>query len=97
MFNAATEGMDGTEGGVTRHAMSKGLTMHAVLLVRVGKGYIGPLLHIMQRAVTGRDVLDEGTTEGGVSEPEGLATAMVGSRGEGVLSRLLGKGKRRQR
>ena len=87
VLDTMTEGMDGTEGVVTGHSMSKGLTMCAVLLVSVGKEDVGPLLHIIQRAVTGRDTLDEGTTEGGVGELEGLAAAMVGSRGEGVLSR----------
>ena len=42
----------------------------------------------MQRAVTGGDALDEGTTEGSVSKPERLAVAAVGSKGEGILSRL---------
>ena len=87
MFNSVAESMDGIEGGATGHAMSKGLTTHAVLLVGIGKGYICPLLHIMQCAVTGGDVLDEGTTEGGVGEPERLAAAVVSSRGEGILSR----------
>ena len=87
VFDTVMESMDGAEGGVTRHAVSKGLTACAVLLVGVGKGDVGPLLHIIQRAVTGRDVLDKGTAEGGVGKLEGLATAMVGSRGEGILSR----------
>ena len=86
VLDTMTEGMDGTEGVVTGHSMSKGLTMCAVLLVSVGKEDVGPLLHIIQRAVTGRDTLDEGTTEGGVGKVEGLAAAMVGSRGEGVLT-----------
>ena len=55
--------------------------MSAVLLVSVGKGDIGPLLHIMQRAVTGGDALGKGTAEGGVGQLEGLAAAMVGGRG----------------
>ena len=87
VFNSVAEGVDGTEGGVTGCAMSKGLTMCAVLLVGVGKGYICPLLHVMQRAGIGRDVLDKGTAKGSVSEPEKLATATVSSRGEGILSR----------
>ena len=66
--------------------MSKGFAMSAVLLVGVGKGDVGPLLHVMQGAVTGRDALDESTAEGGVDEPEGLAMATVSSRGEGILS-----------
>ena len=86
VFNSAAEGVDGTEVNVTGHAMSKGFTTSAVLLIGVGEGDIGPLLHVMQRAVTGRDALDKGTVESCVGEPEGLATAAIGSRGEGILT-----------
>ena len=86
MFNAAAEGAYGTKVGVTRHAVSKGFTTGAVLLISVGEGCVGPLLHFMQRAVTGRDVLDKGTAEGCVSEAEGLTAASVSSRGEGNLA-----------
>ena len=33
MFNSVAEGVDGTEGGVTGHAVSKGLTTHVFWLV----------------------------------------------------------------
>ena len=66
--------------------MSKSFSMGAVLLISVGEGCIGPLLHIMQRAVTGGDALDKGTAESGVSKAEGLTVAMIGSRREGVLT-----------
>ena len=82
-------------GGVTRHTVSKGLTAHAVLLVSVDKRDVGPLLHVIQRAVTGRDALDQCATEGCVCKLEGLAVAMVSSRGESILSRVAGRGRRR--
>ena len=88
MFNSVAEGMDGTKVKVTRHAVSKGFTMSAVLLISVGEGCVGPLLHIMQRAVTGRDALDKGTAEGCVGKAEGLAAALTGSRGEGVFTQV---------
>ena len=86
MINSAAEGVDRTEVDVTGHTMLKGFTMSAVLLIGVGEGCVGPLLHIMQRAVTGGDALDKGTAKGCVSELEGLATAVVSSRGEGILA-----------
>ena len=73
VFNSAAEGVDRTEVDVTGHAMLKGFTMSAVLLIGVGEGYVGPLLHIMQRAVTGGDALDKGTTKGCFSEAAGRA------------------------
>ena len=88
MFNSAVEGMDGTKVNVTRYTVSKGFTMGAFLLISVGEGCVGPLLHVMQRAVTGGDVLDEGTAKGCVSELEGLAAASIGSRGEGIFAQL---------
>ena len=86
MFNSVAEGVDGTKVNVTRHAVSKGFTTGAALLIGVGKGCVGPLLHIMQRAVTGGDALDKGTAKGCVGELEGLAVAMIGSRGEGIFA-----------
>ena len=89
VFNLPAEGKYGTGVDVTGYAMSKGFTTSAVLLISVGEGDVGPLLqHIMQRAVTGRDALDKGTAESCVGEPEGLAMAMIGSRGEGILAQL---------
>ena len=66
--------------------MSKGFPTGTVLLISVGKEHVGPLLHVMQGAVVGRNALDKGTTEGGVSKVERLAAAMVSSRREGVLA-----------
>ena len=66
--------------------MSESFTTGAVLLISVGEGCIGPCLHVMQSTVTGRDALDKGTTEGSVSEVEGLAAAAIGSRGEGIFA-----------
>ena len=86
VFDPVSDSMDGTEGGVTTHTMSKGLTTHGVLLVSVlGKGDVGLLLHIMPRAITDGDALDEGTTKSGVSKVKGLAVAMVSGWGEGIL------------
>ena len=80
------EGANGTEVDITGHAVSECFTMSAVLLIGVGEGDVGPLLHVMQRAVTGGDALDKSAAEGCVGEPEGLATATVSSRGEGILT-----------
>ena len=85
VFNLMSDSMDGTEGGATGHAVSKGLTMCGVLLVSVGGGDIAPLLHIMPRAITGQDALDEGAMEGGVGEVKGLAVAAVSGGGKGIL------------
>ena len=49
-------------------------------------GCVGPLLHVMQGAVVGRNALDKGTTEGSVSQVERLAAATVSSGREGVLA-----------
>ena len=87
VFDAATYSLDGAEDGIPRGAMAQGFPASAVLLVSVGKGHIGPLLHIMQRAVAGGDALDESTTEGGISQMEGLASAALGGWREGVLAR----------
>ena len=61
--------------------------MGTVLLISVGKGCVGPMLHVMQGAVIGINVLDKGTAECSVSKVERLAAAMVGSGREGVLTR----------
>ena len=66
--------------------MSKSFPTGTVLLISVGKGCVGPLLHIMQGAVVGRNALDKGTAEGSVSKAKRLAAAAVGSRREGVLT-----------
>ena len=60
--------------------------MGTVLLISVGKGRVGPVLHIMQGAVVGRNVLDKGAAECSVSKVEGLAVAAVGSGREGILA-----------
>ena len=53
-------------------------------------------MHIIPRAVTGRDALGEQATEAGVIEMEGFAMAMVGGGGEiifpGVTEEIEGKG-----
>ena len=46
----------------------------------IGKGNVGPLLHIIPRAVTGRDALGEWAAEGGVIEMERFAAATVSGR-----------------
>ena len=65
--------------------MAERFSTSGVLLIGVGEGHIGPLLHVMQRTVTGGDTLDERAAESGIHEAKGLATAMVSSRGKGVL------------
>ena len=82
-----TEGLDGAEGHVAGHAMAKGFTMHTVLLVSVGEGDVGPSLHIMHRAVTGGDALDESAAECCVGKLERLTAAAVSGGGEGIFSR----------
>ena len=67
VFNMTAEGTDGAQVDVPGHTMSKGFPTGTVLLVSVGEGCVGPLLHVMQRAGKGRDVLDKGTAESGVS------------------------------
>ena len=67
VFNVMAEGTDGAHVEVPRCAMPKGFPTGTVLLVSVGQGCVGLLLHVMQRAVDGRDVLDKGTAEASVS------------------------------
>ena len=57
--------------------MSKGLPVCAVLLIGVGKGDIGPLLHVIPRTCTGGDALDGCMAECCVGEMERLAAAMI--------------------
>ena len=67
VFDTMVEGMDRAQVAVPGCAVTKGFPTGTVLLAGVGEGCIGPLLHIMQRAGNGRDVLDKGTAEGSVS------------------------------
>ena len=67
MFDAMMEGTDGAQVEVPGCAMTKGFPVGTVLLISVGEGHIGPLLHVMQKAGNGRDVLDKGAAEGSVS------------------------------
>ena len=69
--------------------MSKSFPTGTVLLISVGKGCVGPVLHVMQQgAVVGRNALDKGTAECSVSKVERLAAAMVSSGREGVLAQV---------
>ena len=65
--------------------MAERLPTSGVLLIGVGEGHIGPLLHVMQRTVTGGDALGERAAESGIHEAKGFATATVSSRGKGIL------------
>ena len=67
VFDMTAEGTDGAQVKVPGCAVSKGFSTGTVLLVSVGEGCVGPLLHIMQSAGNGRDALDKGTAEGSVS------------------------------
>ena len=49
--------MDGAEGVVTRETMAQGFPLTGVLLISIGKGDEGPLLHVIPGTVTGGDVL----------------------------------------
>ena len=57
--------------------MSKGLPTCAVLLIGVGKGDVGPLLHVIPRTLTGGDALDGHMAERCVGETERLAAATI--------------------
>ena len=85
MLDTALDGADGAEVEVTREAMAEGFPMHAVLLIGVGKGDVGPLLHVMPRTHTGGDALEGRTVEGGVGEVEGLASTTVGGRRQAIF------------
>ena len=80
MLDMVLDGSDGAEGGVIREAMTKGLPTCAVLLIGVGKGDVGPLLHVIPRTHTGGDALEGHTAEHCVGETEGLAAATVSGR-----------------
>ena len=88
VFHVVAEGTDGAKVDFPGCAVSKSFPMGTVLLISVGKGHVGPLLHVMQGAVIGRNALDKGAAECSVSEAERLASAMVGSRREGVLAQV---------
>ena len=47
MQDSTLAGTDGAEDIVARESMSKGFTMHSILLVSVGEGDVHPCLHIM--------------------------------------------------
>ena len=65
--------------------MAERFPVSGALLIGVGEGHIGPMLHVIQRTVTGRGTLDERAAEHGIHEAKWLATAMISSRGEGVF------------
>ena len=88
MLDTALDGTDGAEVRVTREAMAEGFPMSGVLLIGVGKGDVGPLLHIIPRTSTGGDVLEGWTAEHGVGETEGLAAATVGGGRQGIFARV---------
>jgi hypothetical protein len=67
--------------------MAKRLPASGVLLIGVGKGHVGSLLHVIQRTVTGRGTLDERAAEGGIHKTKWLATATISSRRESVFPR----------
>jgi hypothetical protein len=85
--NTMTSGQHGAEDRVPRESMAECLPVSGVLLIGVGKGHIGSLLHVIQRTVTSGGTLDERAAEGGVHEAKWLATAMVSSRRESVFPR----------
>jgi hypothetical protein len=68
--------------------MAEHLPMSGVLLIGVGKGHIGPSLHVIQRTITGRDTLDERAAESGIHEAKGFAMATISSGGKSVFPRL---------
>ena len=58
VVDAALNGLDRAESGIARDAMTEGFRASGVLLIGVGKGDVGPLLHIIPRTSTGWDVLE---------------------------------------
>ena len=50
VFDVTAKGANGAQVEVPGGAVSQGFPVGAVLLVCVGEGRVGPLLHIMQRA-----------------------------------------------
>ena len=85
VMDMSLDGADRAEVRITREAMAKGLPTCAVLLISVGKGDIGPLLHIIPRIGTGGDVLESRAAEHCVGKTEGLATATVSGGRQGVF------------
>ena len=88
MEDMVLDGLDWTDGGVTGEAMANGFPWSGVLLVSIGEGDVGPLLHIIPRTITGGDVLGEWTSESGVIEMEGLAAALISGWREGAFTRV---------
>ena len=79
-------GTNRTENVVSRKSMSEGFAMHGILLVCVGEGDVHPGLHVMRETVSGRSLLDVGTTEGDVLQLEGRVPSSLGGGGEGLLT-----------
>ena len=65
--------------------MAECLPMSGVLLIGVGKGNVGPMLHIIPRTSVGGDALEEQAAKGGAIKMEGLTSAMDSGRRQGVL------------
>ena len=86
MCDTALDGSDRAKGGISGEAMAQSFPTSGVLLIGVGKGDVGPLLHIIPRTGTGWDVLEGQTAEGSVLKAEGLAPAMVSGWGQGIYS-----------
>ena len=78
MMLACTDGAEDQQ--VSRCSMSKCFPMDGILLISVGEGDVYHSLHIMQGTLHSGSVLDDHIAEGGVTEAEGLAAAMVGGR-----------------
>jgi thymidylate synthase ThyX len=68
--------------------MAERFPTSGVLLISVGEGHIGPLLHVIQRTIIGRNMLDKRAAEGGIHEAKGLARATISSGGKSIFPRL---------
>ena len=66
--------------------MAEHLPASGILLIGVGKGHIGPLLQVIQRTITGGDMLGKRAAESGIHEAKRFATAMISSKGESILT-----------
>jgi hypothetical protein len=85
--NTTASGQYGAKDEIPREAMAECLPTSGVLLVGVGKGHIGSLLHVIQRTVISGGTLDERAAEGGIHETKRVTTAPISSRRESVFPR----------
>lgn len=77
MCGGGRPGRNGVEHGVAIAVMPDGFSAHGILLVSEGESCVAGAVHVMQRALVGKDVPSGWRGEGDVLEPEGLAPAVL--------------------